>query len=999
MTLLSPGSRYRSFQIGRTLELPELRVKLTEAEHLPTGAKILHLAAHDPENVFCISFRTEPQTSNGVAHILEHMVLCGSKRYPVRDPFMSMTRRSLHTFLNALTGADFTCYPGATLIPKDFYNLLDVYLDAVFQPQLRQSSFDQEGWRLEFETLEDASTPLCFRGVVFNEMKGAMASPESRCWKRLMAELYPDLTYRVNSGGDPADIPSLTVEELRAFHQHHYHPGRSICFFYGDLPLQGHLDALEPRLNEWNERAAPLPALAPQPRLASPKIVTEAFPAEQTASPLFALGWVTAPIHDVKSQLALELLQMVLMGTDASPLKRALMESGLCQDVDSMFEEEMSEAPFVLFFRGLSTQGSQQKAEKLTDCVLNCLRDLVKQGLPQEEVEGALDQLELQKLEITGDEGPFGMALFWRAVLQMQHGASPEQGLGVRAAFDQLRQSLKDPLFLPQIIQTWLLDNSHRVGLLMLPDREMGRRESRDEQARLRALESHLTDRERQDIVAKARALRQEQQAQQDISCLPSLELKDIPREVRSFALERQVVAGRPVWAHECFTNGIVNVDLVLPLQLPSSDQWPWLRLMAQMLPDLGWQGRSFRETLKDLLAYTGGFSIGWSLYPDAHDPSVWNPALCIRGKALERHAEKMLDLLKGMILAPDFSDLDRVRELVEQDWSHLETGVSRMANRLAHQLAAARVRSSAVIEVLAGGLSYVRWLQEQVQTLPGREKAFAAHLERMAHATLRGPAELIVTAEQPVLDRLARQAYQGVLDLPASQQASAPAPAVLGAQIPAHEIDGRVAFVAQAFATVPYTDPRSPWLAVASSLMENTSLHTEIRERGGAYGASASVHNLTGIWSFGSYRDPHVKNTSEAFKRSVHKLVRGEFSDQDVVEAQLSTLQSLDSLPAPGTRGFLAWRRQREGLTPKIRQAWKDGVLDVTRQQIMQAVEQVLLPQLDRWDPVVFAGKEVLEREQIAGSVPVLACRPDAEGGEIGAEEDEEELLESQAE
>lgn len=999
MTLLSPGSRYGSFQIGRTLELPELRVKLTEAEHLPTGAKVLHLAADDPENVFCVSFRTEPQSSHGVAHILEHMVLCGSHHYPVRDPFMSMTRRSLHTFLNALTGADFTCYPGATLIPKDFYNLLDVYLDAVFQPQLRQASFDQEGWRLEFEKLEDASTPLCFRGVVYNEMKGAMASPESRCWKRLMAELYPDLTYRVNSGGDPADIPNLTVEELRTFHQHHYHPGRSICFFYGDLPLEKHLDALEPHLVVWKGRAAPLPALARQARLDAPKLVTEAFPAEQTASPLFALGWVTAPIQDVKSQLALELLQMVLMGTDASPLKRALMESGLCQDVDSMFEEEMSEAPFVLFFRGLSAQNAQKKAEALTECTLQCLRELAKQGLDPREVEGALDQLELQKLEITGDEGPFGMALFWRAVLQMQHGASPEQGLGVRAAFEQLRQSLKDPLFLSQIIQSWLLDNPHRVGLLMLPDREMGRRESHEEQTRLRALESQLSAQDRESIVRRAEALRLEQQTPQDISCLPSLELRDIPREVRSFALEKQTIANRPVWTHECFTNGIVNVDLILPLQLPGADQWSWLRIMAQMLPDLGWQGRSFRETLKDLLAYTGGFSVGWSLYPDARNPSAWSPALCIRGKALDRHAEKMLDLLRGMILSPDFSDLERVRELVEQDWSHLETGVSRMANRMAHQLAAARVRSSAVIDVLAGGLSYVRWLQQQVQTLDGREKAFSDHLGELARTTLCGPAELIVTAEQPVLQRLARQDYMGVLELPSARHTPAAAPPVWDAHIPAHEIDGRVAFVAQAFATVPYTDPRSSLLAVASSLMENTSLHSDIRERGGAYGASASVHNLTGIWSFGSYRDPHVHSTCEAFQRAVHKVVRGDFSEQEILEAQLSTLQSLDSLPAPGTRGLVAWRRLREGLTPEIRQAWKNGVLDASRQQIMQAVEQILLPQLDRWDPVVFAGKEVLEREKIPNAVPVLVRQRSGEEDELSAEDEEEELLGSQAE
>ncbi|MFZ4099437.1 MAG: insulinase family protein, partial [Chlamydiia bacterium] len=803
-----------SFIIDRVVPLPDLQLVLTEAHHKPTGARIIHLSNDDPENLFCISLRTEPQASHGVAHILEHLVLCGSKRYPIHDPFMAMGRRSLHTFLNAFTGADFTAYPAASLISKDLDHLFEVYLDAVFRPLLRDENFRQEGWRVEFEKMEDASSPLTFRGVVYNEMKGAMGSPESRCWKELMSELFPDLTYRVNSGGDPVEIPTLSVEELRRFHQEFYHPGRSILFFYGNRPLEEYLPQLEHCLEEFPDHPAPLPPIPPQPRFTEPKWCESTYPSEQSGQILLAMGWLTTSIMDLDQQLALELLQMVLMGTDASPLKRALMESELCQDVDSTFEDEMSEAPFVLMFRGLPAKQTEKAAHQLEQLTLDALKQIVRDGIPAEQLVGALDQLELQKLEITGDDGPFGLSLYWRSILPMQHGAPAEYGLGFHGRFDRLRRSLENPQFLAGIIQQQLIDNPHRVTLLIRPDPKKTQEEVASEAKALADLEKTLTTQDREKLVTAAVALKKQQETPQDLTCLPCLQLTDVPQEIRTYALREERAGDTRLFHHEVFTNGITTVELYLPQALPDPEGIFWSRLASSWLSECGFGGRPFTETLQDLLAYTGGISAGGGLYPSAHDPKQWSPAFCLRGKALERHVPKMLQLMREMLLQPDFSDLERLAELLDQEWSHIETSLSRLAHRFAHQLAGARFSPASAVDVTAAGLGYVRTLKQLVDEGPKALPRIAEKLKAAAEGWLCGPAQIVASCSGAAWEQLQKEGFGGLtsLSLKAPGVSAAP-PGPTPQEIPAFVIDGRVAYVALALPTPGYVDPRSSLL------------------------------------------------------------------------------------------------------------------------------------------------------------------------------------------
>ena len=407
----SVGQTYHGFQVTKSLEIPELQCHLYELVHLPTNAHVMHIANDDPENLFCLSFQTLPERSDGVAHILEHTVLCGSKKFPVKDPFFAMIRRSLNTYMNALTGSDFTCYPAASQVPKDFYNLLEVYLDAVFHPNLNLLSFLQEGHRLEFENPKDPASPLVYKGVVFNEMKGVLSSASSRLSEEMHAALFPDNTYGTNSGGNPQLIPELTYEQLRLFHQKYYSPSRCLFFFYGNMNLEAHLDFITKHALEGVEKIPELPPIPPQPRFKEPRYLTSSYPISQEedteAKAYISFGWLTCHITEQEELLALHILEIILMDTDASPLKSVLLKSGYCKLISSYIDVDVAESPLIITLRGCNPEDADA-CEKL---MRETLAQIADEGIPIVLVENAIHQFEFYRSEIAGEHFPLWLII------------------------------------------------------------------------------------------------------------------------------------------------------------------------------------------------------------------------------------------------------------------------------------------------------------------------------------------------------------------------------------------------------------------------------------------------------------------------------------------------------------------------------------------------------------------------------------------------------------
>ncbi|WP_213357490.1 insulinase family protein [Chlamydiifrater phoenicopteri] len=957
---MKAGDSYRNFVIRSYREIPEIESVLLEAEHKPTGASIMMIIHDDDENVFNISFRTCPESSNGVAHVLEHMALCGSTNYPVRDPFFSMTRRSLNTFMNAFTGSDFTCYPAASQIPEDFYNLLSMYIDAAFHPLLSENAFLQEGWRLE---LEDGK--LIFNGVVFNEMKGALMSGEARLSEALNASLFPSVTYGVNSGGDPREIPSLTLDFIRGFHESNYTLGRCLFYFYGNIKPSAHLDFLEEKLLRDVKKVDKTTVSMPlQKRFKEPVRQILSYPADpgQKDKVLFGLSWLTCSILEQQELLAINVLDLVLMGTDAAPLKSCLLKSGFCKQADLIVDNEIREIPVTLVCKGCSPEG----ARELEGLIFSTLEEIANTGLAENLVEGAIHQLELSRKEITGYSLPYGLSLFFRAGLLKQHGGDPADALKIHSLFSTLREKVKDPTYLPGLIRKHFLNNMHFSRIIMVPDPELNAKENDEERRRLEEIDSKLTEEDREQIKRTSLQLEEYRSAEEDVDAiLPGITLDKIPQNGKEYALTLVESDIGKVYHHECFTNDMVFVDVVTDLPPLSAEELPWLRLLSFLMPQLGCGGRSYKEHLEFLLENTGGVDVSYDWSPQAKNPAFLKPSISFRGKALATKASQLFSVFSDLEMSVDFSDTERIGELLMQHEEALTNSIRNNPMGYAVGEACSALSVPSGISYLTSGLPYVRKICGLVNLFKENPEEVVTNLKALYAKCFQGDRVLLISCNKSLFEILQKENFFGLslksLSKPL-QRWEAPKMA-LEAQSKAYEIPVRAAFNVLAFplGEFHYEDPDSAALLVAAEILDNVILHTKIREQGGAYGSGASVNLLRGVFYCYSYRDPEISITKKAFYEALEAVAKGDFKDKDVNEGILGVVQDIDSVIPPGGRASAAYFRLRSGRDPEVRQKFRKNLLGVSKEQVVSAFSRWLSSQKERAVFVTFSGREML--------------------------------------
>ncbi len=964
--MLSAGEKYGNFVVKRCSEIQEIQSTLIELEHVPTGAEVMQIVNDDEENLFNLSFRTWPEKSNGVAHILEHTVLCGSEKFPVRDPFFSMSRRSLNTFMNALTGADFTCYPASSQVEKDFYNLLDVYLDAVFKPLLSQMSFLQEGHRLEFLNPEDPNSPLLFKGIVFNEMKGAMATGEARLSEAIMHALFPNLTYGVNSGGEPKEIPSLTYEELKAFHSKFYHPSQCLFFFYGNLPIEKHLDFLEEHALKGVQKAPPLPFLPKQPRFKKGVEKTLNYPIAEEEDPkektLFGISWLTCSVLEQDEILALLVLDLVLMGTDAAPLKMALLKSNLCKQTDSMIDTEMSEIPFTIICKGCDAD----HAEEIEKVIRLNLSKLVKEGLPNHLIEGAIHQLEMARTEIVGNSSPYGLHLYFRSGLLKQHGGNPEDGLRVHTLFGKLRADIENPKYLTGLIEKYFLNNPHYARVIMNPDKELPAKEVEEEQEILTNICASLKDKDVKMLLDQSEELHKLQEQPEVPEVLPKVSLKDVASHGKEFPLTHDTCGKFELYYHPCFTNEIIYADLIFDLPAIPQADLSFLRLFTLLLPQMGCGGRNYQEQLEYLLQHTGGIGVSLDLGLQAENPAQMRPSLNIRGKSLYRKMDKFFPIFRDLLISADFKDKERIKELLMQHFNSLQNSIQHSSLRYAVNLAARGLSVPSTILSAWYGLDYFWTLKEIVETFEKNPDVLTTKLEELQARCLGiENAHLVLSCDEATVQKLKVNDFYGLTELPTKSflpwKGDYP---IIETHSQGRLTASPVAFTAMLFPSVCYAHPDAAAISIASEIMENKVLHKRIREQGGAYGAGAVNSVLSGQFYFYGYRDPKLNSTIAAFKEAIELVAKGEFEPSDIEEAKLGLFQEIDSPTPPGTRAMTAYSRMQGNRTPELRQKFREALFNASQKTIQEAVRTHLLPGFEKGIVVSFAGKELLEKE-----------------------------------
>lgn len=962
---LKKSNQYKNYLVKEQVILEEIRSELIEFVHTPTGAKISYLKNDDPENVFCIGLQTYPTDSTGVAHMLEHIALCGSKKYPMKDPFFSMTRRSLNTFMNAFTGADFTLYPASSVVEKDFYNLLDVYLDAVFFPQLKPVSFNQEGHRLEF----DNKGKLHFKGVVFNEMKGAMSSADQRLWYELYKELLPDLPYSFNSGGDPKDIINLSYEELIEFHKTHYHPSIAHFYFYGNLPIEKHLDFLEEKVFKHFSKKSPLPPLPLQKRFREPKYVKTTFPSTDKNGSILAIGFLCSQITDYEDVLSLSMLDSLLMDTDASLLKKPLLDSGLCKEVNSYLDTEMSEIPWVIIFRGIE----EKNREKIHKLLIKTLNDIVKNSLPEKEIKAALHQIEFMRSEIIGDRMPYGLTLYMRAFLAAPHGAKPEHNLKIHSLFGQLNKKIEDKNYLPNIIEKYFINNSHMVDLLLLPNINQGAEELEEEKQVLQKITESLSLEKIETIKKEAKELKAYQESSENIDILPSVSLEDISKEAIDYPLQITKYSNFTSYFSDCFTNDIIYLNLIFPIPKMEKNDFFYLALFSSFLTEVNTTDLSYEECLKQEQEYTGGFYSSLSFESPITDPSKIIPSIKLSIKGFTRHKEKLFFLIKNSAFHSDFTDKNRLKQLLHQLYTSLENALTQSSMRYAKYRSLASFSLLGTIQEELYGLSFFCKLEKLINNLDKEIEPLIEKLEKFTEIFKQKNFEILITCDKKQYQQLEENNFYDIDQF--AKKSLDPWDNSLKANNISSSLlinSSPVAFTSFGMPSIGYSHPDSAALLIAAELLENLYLHEEVREKGGAYGSGANYLSYCNNFTFYAYRDPHLKQTLDHFQKSVEKIIEGDFTDQEIFEAKLGIFQGIDSPLPPKSKGPTAYHWYKVKKTQAIRQQYRNQIFSVKKEDVQRALKMHLLPQFKNGIFVSLSSKSFLEKENKKFSTPL---------------------------
>lgn len=960
---ITRGDLINGFKVKRIEPLESLQQVFYELEHEKTGSRMIHLSSSDDNNVFMVTLPTHPEDSTGVAHILEHGVLEGSTNYPTKI-FKNISGRSLNTFLNAMTGSDYTAYPYASRNRIDYFNLMDLYMDAVFFPQIQYQTFLQEGWRYEFAQHDNSDTPLEYKGVVFNEMKGAMGNPVRLFHENFKKAVFPELTYRHASGGDPKHIPDLTYQQWLEFHKKFYHPSNAVFYTYGNIPLMDLTAKIEEKVLsnfDRSHKADPIPRQTP---FAKPQSVRYTYPMSKSEDPtkksFVGVIWKLIPIIDFYENLKLSLLDTILTGSTSALLNRTLMESGLGSGLAPIgFDTSFSESTFGAGLKDVD----EDDAPKIEKLILDTLNQVCNEGFEESEVHAAIHEMEFASREIKGDGGvPFGLSLAFRGLKQYLEGGDFILGLKIDQFLEQLRKEALEPDFFKNLIQKYLLTNHHRVTMILAPNPGGMEQQEIDRRNKLDAIRNAMSDDEVQKILKQAADLLEHQKDEGDTSSLPTIKISDISAEPDTIKQETSTQNDTVIYAHPIPTNGINYATFGFTRELGDNAPLTAMQYLS-ILTELGAGGRDFVEMGRLLRERTGGVSLGPNILRHSKTGKM-HLNFSVSGRCLPRNQQAMIDLMGDILLEPDFSNQNRIHELINMQKAYAVP----MAAHSGHQMAL---------------LASTRWLcpsrniAHNTTGLGGIKKLLSLSPESMGSVTdsiaeflgnmcNRDNLSIALTGDSAINTQLSSQLerFTTRLQSQGSPIDSTDALNLTDKPVPeAWVLSTDVSYVARSVRTVHTEHPDSATLTVLASLME-TPMYELIRAQGGAYGAFALSDPTGATFTMMTYRDPHTAQSLEAFDAVITKLANGDFDDEKLHQAIINVISRMDKPPSPREKGAIQFIRALRGVTDEDRQKQRQAILETSRDKITEVVQRYLVsPELA---PIaVVTSDKTLENEE----------------------------------
>jgi hypothetical protein len=917
------------FELLHAQHLDELNTWARLYRHVQTGAQLLSMENDDENKCFGITFRTPPTDSTGIAHIMEHAVLAGSRKYPLKEPFIHLVKGSLKTFLNAMTYPDRTAYPVASTNLQDFYNLIDVYLDAVFYPLITPHHLHQEGWHYE---LEQPDAPLIFKGVVFNEMKGAYSSPDALLYKHSKQTLFPDNTYRFDSGGDPAKIPNLTYEQFQQFHATYYHPSNALIYFYGDDEPHERLRLMDAYLRDFQ----PIPVngdVPLQPAFAEPRRFTFGYGidpgSDVSKKSMVQVNWLLPENNDQVQLMGLDLLSDALIGSQASPLRKALVDSGLGDDVTGGgLGVGLRQMTFAVGLKGIATED----AGRVEELIFTTLEKLAAEGIDPDTVEAALNTTEFALRENNTGSFPRGLSLLFRALTTWIYNGDPLEPLAYERLLTALKLNLaSDPEYLQKLIRTHLLDNSHRTVVLLTPDADYNGRLAATEQARLAAARAGMSETDLQAIIANTKELKARQEAPDDpaaLAALPMLKLSDLDKNVKTIPIEVTEAQGAQFVYHDLFTNGIVYLDLALNMHTVPQELLPYVRLFGRALVEMGTETEDYVKLAQRIGRRTGGISPGAlvSSQREQTESSAW---FIVHGKATMEHAPELLAIVRDVLLTTRLDNQERFRQIVMKVRARVEASlVPSGSSYVATRLRAAFNEADWVDEQM-GGITYLFFLRDLEKQI---ETAWPAVLEKLQavrqHLLNRNTLIANVTLDAANWTLFQDQLQEFLAELPA-------APVTPSVWTPSYDathegltIPAQVNYVGKGANLYELGYRYHGSLAAITNFVRTGWLWDKVRMQGGAYGASVGFSKQSGVLTFTSYRDPNLLGTLDVYDQTAEVLRSLTLSHDELTQSIIGAVGTMDAYQLPDAKGYTSLVRYLLGETDEHRQQVRDELL-----------------------------------------------------------------------
>ena len=905
--------------------------------HKKTGARVMLIENDDENKVFNIAFRTPPKNSTGVAHILEHSVLCGSREFPLKDPFVELVKGSLNTFLNAMTYPDKTCYPVASCNDQDFQNLMHVYLDAVFYPNIYQKEeiFRQEGWSYH---LEDVNGPLTYNGVVYSEMKGAFSSPDEVLEREIMNSLYPDTTYGFESGGNPENIPELSYEEFLDFHRKFYHPSNSYIYLYGNMDMEEKLDFIDRHYLSAFDSMEVDSEIELQKAFETCRDLTMEYPVSENENlednTYLSYSRVVGDVHDMTLCTAFEVLDYALLSAPGAPLKKALLDAGIGKDIYGGYEDGIRQPYFDVIAKG---SNAEQK-EKFAEVIRNVLEEIVKNGIDVKAVEAGINYFEFRYREADFSSYPKGL-MYSLDILGnwLYDEENPFASVQLLDVFDYLKKAVHEGYF-ENMIRKYLLENTHGSMLTLVPVRGLAAQREKALEEKLEAFRRSLPQQELEEMVRKTEALTAYQESEEDpeaLECIPMLKREDICREAGHF-YNRELEAGGSLFLyHDVCTNGIGYVDVLFDLGHLSPEKVPYLGLLKSVLGYVDTEHFTYGALFNEINAGTGGIQCGVEVFDQTGEPGKFRAMFSIRGKALYTKLDFLFAMMEEILLTSSLDDTKRLYEIIAEVKSRAQASLVSGGHSTAVLRASSYSSPMAAFQDAMAGIAYYQFIEKLEKEFDSRKEEIVSSLKELAKEILR-PENFMIsyTGEEESVD-LVRTLAAGLKEKLHTEPVQTSEDTMKCVKKnEGFMTSGQVQYVAQTGnfrkKGLEYTGA----LEILKVALSYDYLWINLRVKGGAYGCMSGFRR-NGESYFVSYRDPHLKETLEVYRKIPEYIRNFRADEREMTKYIIGTISGKDVPKTPQMKGNLSKSAYFSRVSEEMVQRERDQILDAQVEDI----------------------------------------------------------------